>query len=84
MGFPRVNGLRGIEFGNPGASREELISLILEGNKRATAGTLQWDYEAENEIIETHQFAWKSQKCIAHTFWCIWLTQFLKYSIIFR
>ena len=48
-----VNGMRTIEFGNPGESREKLISLILDGNKRATAGTLEWDYIAENEPIET-------------------------------
>lgn len=53
MTFPVVNGLRTIEFGNPGESREKLISLILDGNKRATAGTLEWDYLAENEPIET-------------------------------
>ena len=53
MTFPIVNGLRSVEFGNPGASRDKLISLILDGNKRATAGTLEWDYIAENEPIET-------------------------------
>jgi len=53
MTFPVVNGLRSIEFGNPGESRDKLISLILDGNKRATAGTLEWDYIAENESIET-------------------------------
>jgi len=53
MTFPLVNGLRAIEFGNPGESRDQLISLILDGNKRATAGTLEWDYMAENEPIET-------------------------------
>jgi uncharacterized protein YhfF len=53
MTFPIVNGLRTIEFGNPGESREKLISLILDGNKRATAGTLEWDYVAENEPIES-------------------------------
>jgi uncharacterized protein YhfF len=47
-----VNGLRSVEFGNPGDSRDKLISLILDGNKRATAGTLEWDYVAENEPIE--------------------------------
>jgi len=52
MTFPIVNGLRSIEFGNPGNSRDQLISLILDGNKRATAGTLEWDYIAENEPIE--------------------------------
>jgi uncharacterized protein YhfF len=53
MTFPVVNGLRTVEFGNPGESRDKLISLILDGNKRATAGTLEWDYIAENEPIET-------------------------------
>ena len=53
MTFPIVNGLRTVEFGNPGQSRDKLISLILDGNKRATAGTLEWDYVAENEPIET-------------------------------
>jgi len=53
MSFPKVNGLRSVEFGNPGESRDKLISLILDGNKRATAGTLEWDYLAENEPIET-------------------------------
>jgi uncharacterized protein YhfF len=53
MTFPIVNGLRTVEFGNPGESRDRLISLILDGNKRATAGTLEWDYIAENEPIET-------------------------------
>ena len=53
MSFPIVNGMRTIEFGNLGESREKLISLILDGNKRATAGTLEWDYIAENEPIET-------------------------------
>jgi uncharacterized protein YhfF len=52
MTFPLVNGMRSVEFGNPGASRYKLISLILDGNKRATAGTLEWDYVAENEPIE--------------------------------
>ena len=52
MVFQIVNGMRSIEFGNPGASRDKLISFILDGNKRATAGTLQWDYVAENEPIE--------------------------------
>ena len=53
MTFPVINGLRTIEFGNPGASRDKLISFILDGNKQATAGTLEWDYIAENEPIET-------------------------------
>ena len=53
MRFPVVNGLRGIEFGTQGEFREKLISLILEGKKRATAGTLEWDYKAEGEPIES-------------------------------
>jgi uncharacterized protein YhfF len=53
MTFPIVNGMRTVEFGNPGESRDRLISMILDGNKRATAGTLEWDYVAENEPIES-------------------------------
>jgi uncharacterized protein YhfF len=45
--------MRTVEFGNPGESRDKLISHVLDGNKRATAGTLEWDYIAENEPIET-------------------------------
>jgi len=51
--FQIIDGLRTIEFGNPGESRANLVKLVLDGNKRATAGTLQWDYQAEGEPIET-------------------------------
>lgn len=50
--FPRINGMRTIEFGTPGPSREKLVNLILHGEKRATAGLLTSDYEAEGEPIE--------------------------------
>lgn len=53
MSFPVINGLRGIEFGTKGDFREELNALILAGKKKATAGTLEWDYQAEGEPIET-------------------------------
>jgi uncharacterized protein YhfF len=53
MAFPVVSGLRSIEFGTPGEFRDELIALVLDGNKRATSGTLQWHYRAENEPIES-------------------------------
>jgi uncharacterized protein YhfF len=46
-----VNGLRSIEFGTPGASRENLVNLVLHGNKRATAGLLH-DYDREGEPVE--------------------------------
>jgi len=52
MSFPVVNGLRGIEFGTQGSFREELIDLILKGVKKATAGTLEWDYKAQGEPVE--------------------------------
>jgi uncharacterized protein YhfF len=51
MAFPRVSGMRGIEFGTPGASRKKLTDLVLHGNKRATAGLLR-EYELEDEVIE--------------------------------
>lgn len=50
--FERVGGMRTIEFGTPGPSREKLVKLILHGNKRATAGLLVGDYESEGEPIE--------------------------------
>lgn len=50
--FRRINGMRTIEFGTPGPSREKLVNLILHGEKRATAGLLTSDYEAEGEPIE--------------------------------
>lgn len=49
--FPRVDGLRSIEFGTPGPSRENLVNLVLHGNKRATAGLLS-EYEREGEPVE--------------------------------
>ena len=49
--FPRVDGLRSIEFGTPGSSRENLVNLVLHGAKRATAG-LRRDYDAEGEDVE--------------------------------
>ena len=52
MSFPVVNGLRGIEFGTKGDLREKLNALVLSGVKRATAGILEWDYQAQGEPIE--------------------------------
>ncbi len=49
--FPRVDGLRSIEFGTPGESRDRLVNLVLHGRKRATAGLLR-EYEAEKEPAE--------------------------------
>lgn len=49
--FPRVDGLRSIEFGTPGASRALLVDLVLNGSKRATAGLLH-DYANEGEEVE--------------------------------
>jgi len=49
--FPVVNGLRSIEFGTPGESREKLNNFVLHGNKRATAGLLK-DYKEEGEPLE--------------------------------
>ena len=49
--FPRVDGLRTIEFGPPGESRQRLVDFVLHGNKRATAGLLS-EYETEGEEVE--------------------------------
>ena len=52
MSFLRVNGLRSVEFGTPGPMRNRLNDLIINGNKRATAGLLKEDYIDEGEEIE--------------------------------
>lgn len=52
MAFPVVNGIRSIEFGTRGPSREKLNALVLDGPKRATAGHLARNYEAEGEPVE--------------------------------
>lgn len=52
MAFLRLNGLRSIEFGTPGPMRDQLNDLIINGNKRATAGLLKEDYIDEGEEIE--------------------------------
>lgn len=45
-----INGLRVLEFGDPGELRTRLINLVGNGNKRATAGALDFDYEADEPI----------------------------------
>jgi len=50
--WPRVGDLRTIEFGAPGASRDKLNAFILHGNKRATTGLLDVDYDREGEELE--------------------------------
>jgi uncharacterized protein YhfF len=52
MAFERIDGLRTIEFGNPGKSRDTILNFLFNGNKRATAGLLEFDYEAEGEEVE--------------------------------
>jgi len=52
MTFQRVDGLRTIEFGTVGESRSLILKYLFEGNKRATAGLLEHDYESENEPVE--------------------------------
>jgi uncharacterized protein YhfF len=44
--------MRAMLFGSPGESRERLNGLVLDANKRATAGLLEFDYEAEGEPLE--------------------------------
>ena len=52
MSWPRVDGLRAMELGRPGEQRRRLNDYVLHGEKRATAGLLSRDYEAEGEPVE--------------------------------
>lgn len=51
MAFPMVDGYRTLELGTPGAMRAELNRLVLQGQKRATAG-LAAEYIEEDEPVE--------------------------------
>ncbi|GLY33343.1 ASCH domain-containing protein [Kineosporia sp. NBRC 101731] len=51
MGWPRIDGLRTMEIGTPGAMRKELTGLVLAGPKRGTAGLLS-EYADEGEELE--------------------------------
>ncbi|WP_336211142.1 ASCH domain-containing protein [Nonomuraea sp. LPB2021202275-12-8] len=48
----RANGLRVVELGTPGEMRTWLTDLVLAGSKKATAGLLELDYQAEDEELE--------------------------------
>ena len=52
MAFAIVDGHRALEIGTPGAMRQRLNQLILDGHKRATAGLLV-EYVREDEELET-------------------------------
>ncbi len=51
MGWPRIDGLRVMELGSPGAMRAELNGLVLAGAKRGTAGIFA-DYATDGEELE--------------------------------
>ena len=50
--WPRVGDLRGFELGTPGEMQERLNSLVLAGEKRATAGLWNEDYLGEDEALD--------------------------------
>lgn len=52
MAFPVVNGMRAIEFGSKGQSRDWLNGLVLDAQKRSTAGHFYHDYEVHGEPLE--------------------------------
>ena len=52
MAFPIVNGMRAIEFGSPGDSRNWLNGLVLDANKRSTCGHYLHDYQEHGEPLE--------------------------------
>jgi uncharacterized protein YhfF len=50
--WPRVGEMRGFELGAPGEMQDRLNSLVLAGEKRATAGLWQQDYVGEGEALD--------------------------------
>jgi uncharacterized protein YhfF len=51
MAFLVVDGMRAIELGTPGEMRRRLVDLVVNGDKRATAGLLS-EYEGDDEPLE--------------------------------
>jgi uncharacterized protein YhfF len=51
MAIERIDGHRLIEFGDDPEMRDRLLDFVLNGNKRATAAMLDYDYE-EDEPVE--------------------------------
>ncbi|MBH5336610.1 ASCH domain-containing protein [Streptomyces pactum] len=49
--WPRVDGMRGLELGSPGAVRDRLNALVLAGEKRATTVLLA-EYAEEAEGMD--------------------------------
>jgi uncharacterized protein YhfF len=51
MAIERIDGHRLIEFGDDAEMRDRLLDFVFNGNKRATAAMLDYDYE-EDEPVE--------------------------------
>ena len=52
MTVERIDGHRLIEFGDGAEMRDRLLDFVFNGNKRATAGMLEYDYD-EDEPVES-------------------------------
>lgn len=52
MAIERIDGHRLIEFGEGAEMRDRLLDFVFYGDKRATAGMLEYDYE-EDEPVES-------------------------------
>lgn len=50
--WPRVNGLRAFSLGRSGEMRDRLNTLVISGEKTATAGLWKYDYEPHGETAE--------------------------------
>ena len=51
MKVQRIDGHRLREFGDSAEMRDRLLDFVFNGNKRATAGMLEYDYD-EDEPVE--------------------------------
>jgi uncharacterized protein YhfF len=51
MTVERIDGHRLLEFGDGAEMRDRLLDFVFNGNKRATAGMLEYDYD-EDEPVE--------------------------------
>lgn len=63
--WPRIDGLRAFGLGAPGSMRDHLNSLVLSGDKVATAGLWVSGYQEEGEpldVVGEHQVLLDSEE----------------------
>lgn len=57
MTIERIDGHRLIEFGDDAEMRDRLLDFVFNGNKRATAAMLDYDYDEDEPVEAVGEFS---------------------------